>query len=60
MQAFGAAGALEAAYYRATGKPTLFSEQMLVDCTWDVSEGEFSNSGCYGAQPFDAADLAST
>ena len=48
-QAFGAAGALEAAYYRATGKPTLFSEQMLVDCTWDLFEGELSNKGCYGA-----------
>ena len=48
-QAFGAAGALEAAYYRATGKPTLFSEQMLVDCTWDLYEGELSNKGCYGA-----------
>ncbi len=47
-QAFGAAGALEAAYYRATGKPTLFSEQMLVDCTWDLYEGELSNKGCYG------------
>ena len=58
LQAFGAAGALEAAYYRATGKPTLFSEQMLVDCTWDLPEGELSNKGCYGEQPVLALQVA--
>ena len=47
-QAFGAAGALEAAYYRVTGEQKLFSEQQLVDCSWDVPEGDLSNHGCYG------------
>ena len=23
---------------------------MLVDCTWDLYEGELSNKGCYGEQ----------
>lgn len=45
--AFGAVGALETAYYRSTGEQRLFSEQNLVDCSWDIPDGELSNKGCY-------------
>jgi len=45
--AFGAVGALESAYYRITGSQRLFSEQNLVDCSWDIPDGELSNKGCY-------------
>ena len=38
-------GALEAAWYRATGKQLLFSEQHMIDCAWEAG-----NSGCYGAR----------
>ncbi len=36
LQAFGAVGAIETAYYRAAGKQRLFSEQNLIDCSWDI------------------------
>jgi Papain family cysteine protease len=36
VQAFGAIGAIETAYYRITGKQRLFSEQNLIDCSWDI------------------------
>jgi hypothetical protein len=45
--AFGAVGAIETAYYRVAGKQRLFSEQNLIDCSWDIFDGELSNKGCY-------------
>lgn len=36
-------GAIEAAWYYATGKQLLFSEQHMIDCGWEAG-----NSGCYG------------
>lgn len=43
MQAFGAVGTMEAAWFTATGAPRSFSEQQLIDCAW--SEGPH---GCDG------------
>lgn len=43
MQSFSSVGAIEAAWYRVTGKQLLFSEQHMIDCGWEVG-----NSGCYG------------
>lgn len=43
LQAFGAIGSLESAYFRATGKQLLMSEQHLMDCSWD-----YGNSACFG------------
>lgn len=43
-QSFSTVGALEAAWFRETGKQQLFSEQHMVDCSW-----EGGNKGCYGA-----------
>ena len=43
MQSFSSVGALEAAWYRSTGKQELFSEQHMIDCAWEAG-----NSGCYG------------
>lgn len=40
---FSSVGAIEAAWYRATGKQLLFSEQHMIDCGWEAG-----NSGCYG------------
>ena len=45
VQAFGAVASLEAAYYRETGKQKLFSEQLLLDCSWDDKD---MNKGCMG------------
>jgi cathepsin L len=45
--AFGAIGAIETAYYRITGKQKLFSEQNLIDCSWDIYDGKLTNKGCY-------------
>ena len=43
MQAFGTVGALEAAYFRETGKQLLLSEQGLMDCGWYLN-----NKACFG------------
>ncbi|PSC69765.1 Counting factor associated D [Micractinium conductrix] len=40
---FSSVGAIESAWYRATGKQLLFSEQHMIDCGWEAG-----NSGCYG------------
>jgi cathepsin L len=40
---FSSVGAIEAAWFRATGKQLLFSEQHMIDCGWEAG-----NSGCYG------------
>lgn len=45
LQAFGAVGSLEAAYWRETGKQMLLSEQELIDCAWDPKD---DNKGCMG------------
>lgn len=45
MQAFGAVGSLEAAYFRETGKQLLLSEQMLLDCAWNDGD---DNKACMG------------
>lgn len=55
VQAFGAVGALETAYYRVTGKQRLFSEQNLIDCSWDI----FDVSNCTSTLPDVAAVLYS-
>ena len=49
--AFSASGALDAAYYRATGRPAVFSAQQLVDCGW-----EGGMHGCYGGDQLKAFD----
>ncbi|KAG2488091.1 hypothetical protein HYH03_013394 [Edaphochlamys debaryana] len=41
--AFGVVGALQAAWFQATGQSLSFSEQQLVDCAW-----EYGNDGCAG------------
>ena len=38
MQAFGSIASLETAYYTATGKQLLLSEQQLMDCAWNSDE----------------------
>ena len=43
MQAFGTIGPMETAYYRATGKQLLLSEQNLMDCGWYLN-----NKACFG------------
>jgi Papain family cysteine protease len=48
VQAFGTVGAIEAAYYRATGKAQLFSEQNLIDCNWTPKGVKPANQGCFG------------
>lgn len=45
FQAFGAIASIEAAYYRQTGQQKLFSEQLLMDCSWDDQD---QNKGCMG------------
>lgn len=45
LQAFGAVGSLEAAYFRKTGRQKLLSEQQLMDCAWDDKD---ENKGCMG------------
>ncbi|KAI3428334.1 hypothetical protein D9Q98_006714 [Chlorella vulgaris] len=40
---FSVVGALEAAWFRETGKQLLFSEQHMIDCGW-----EGGNKGCFG------------
>ena len=46
-QAFGAIGAIETAYYRITGKQKLFSEQNLIDCSWDIYDVSCRCACCY-------------
>ncbi|GLI71137.1 hypothetical protein VaNZ11_016236 [Volvox africanus] len=41
--AFSAAGAMQGAWFKATGQSLSFSEQQLVDCAWD-----YGNDGCAG------------
>ncbi|GIL54872.1 hypothetical protein Vafri_10565 [Volvox africanus] len=41
--AFSAAGAMQGAWFKATGQSLSFSEQQLVDCAW-----EYGNDGCAG------------
>jgi hypothetical protein len=56
--AFGTVGALEAAYWRATGTARLFSEQHLVDCAWSPESyaGKYPNAGCGGGYQTTAFD----
>ncbi|KAG2424481.1 hypothetical protein HXX76_014533 [Chlamydomonas incerta] len=41
--AFGVVGALQGAWWKATGQSLSLSEQQLVDCAW-----EYGNDGCMG------------
>ncbi|PNW79515.1 hypothetical protein CHLRE_08g358522v5 [Chlamydomonas reinhardtii] len=41
--AFGVVGALQGAWWKATGQSLSLSEQQLVDCAWD-----YGNDGCMG------------
>lgn len=50
VQAFGAIGAIETAYYRITGKQKLFSEQNLIDCSWDIHDVS-CRCACYHSLP---------
>lgn len=52
--AFGATGAMEAAWYLATGQQESFSEQHLVDCSWDWGP----NNGCDGGESYAAIRYA--
>lgn len=45
MQAFSAVGAMQGAWYLATGQVLSFSEQQLVDCSWN-----YGNNGCQGGE----------
>ncbi|KAJ5066151.1 peptidase c1a family protein [Anaeramoeba ignava] len=49
--AFSAIGAIETQYILKYGKQKLFSENQLMDCTWD-----FGNEGCNGGWPWSAYD----
>ncbi|KAL4539565.1 hypothetical protein Ndes2437B_g02068 [Nannochloris sp. 'desiccata'] len=47
--AFGAVGAMESAWFHATGKSAKFSEQQVMDCAWGFVPGnEDSASACDG------------
>jgi hypothetical protein len=46
---FGAMGAIEGQYAKASGKLTVMAEQQLVDCTWSAG-----NLGCDGGNDFSA------
>jgi len=50
--AFGAAGALEGAWVLATGQPHSFSEQQLMDCSWNYG----TNAACGGGDADAAID----
>lgn len=43
--AFSAVGAMQGAWYLATGQVLSLSEQQLVDCSWD-----YGNNGCQGGE----------
>lgn len=45
LQAFSAVGAMQGAWYLATGQVLSLSEQQLVDCSWD-----YGNNGCQGGE----------
>ncbi|GAB4814889.1 hypothetical protein N2152v2_001935 [Parachlorella kessleri] len=45
--AFGAAGAMEGAWFMATGQRASFAEQQMVDCSWDHGR----NFACDGGDP---------
>lgn len=46
---FGAVGAMESAYFRATGKSKRFSEQQVMDCTWGYEpDNSLCARGCDG------------
>lgn len=45
LQAFSAVGAMQGAWYLATGQVLSFSEQQLVDCSWN-----YGNNGCQGGE----------
>ena len=47
VQAFGAIGAIETGYYRITGKQKLFSEQNLIDCSWDIYDVSCRCAWCH-------------
>ncbi len=55
-QAFGTVGSVEAAYFRATGKQVLFSEQNLIDCNWTPKDKKPANQGCFGGYQDQAFD----
>jgi hypothetical protein len=44
-QAFSAVGAMQGAWYLATGEALSLSEQQIVDCSWD-----YEVSGCNGGE----------
>lgn len=45
--AFAAAGAIQSAYFMATGREQLFSEQQLMDCSWGHTENKACDGGLY-------------
>jgi hypothetical protein len=47
LQAFGATGAMEGAWWMATGESVSFSEQQIMDCSWGyVPDQPWSNAAC--------------
>jgi hypothetical protein len=44
-QAFSAVGAMQGAWHLATGQALSFSEQQMVDCSWN-----YGNNGCQGGE----------
>lgn len=47
LQAFSTVAAFEPAYFMATGRQQLFSEQQLIDCGWEVSSTTNGVAGCF-------------
>jgi Papain family cysteine protease len=60
LQAFGAIGAIETAYYRITGKQKLFSEQNLIDCSWDIYDVSYRYAMLQYVWPHDTSDVTSS
>lgn len=49
---FAAAGAMEGAWWRATGQTVSFSEQQIVDCSWGyLPHNPAANLACDGGDP---------